>query len=134
MSYNTLHVQMPIYLIVGGLNTIGAYALFALLLMLGLHYTIATLLPGIVSIYVGYVANKHIVFRAKDAHKWALLYYYLFYFLVYLMNIGIQAVLYSLHSYNGYINGAIALVITTIFSFAINKWVFFSTTRDLSPP
>ncbi len=120
------------YIIMGGLNTLGAYALFALLILVGFHYTLATLLPGIISIYLGYVVNKSIVFKAKDAHKFALLYYYLFYFIVYLLNIGIQAALYSLHSSNSYLNGAIAMAITTIFSFVINKWVFFSTSRDVS--
>jgi len=129
MNKNALHMQVPMYLIMGGLNTLGAYALFALLIMLGFHYTLATLLPGIVSIYLGYIVNKRIVFDAEDAHKFALLYYYFFYFLVYLMNIGIQTILYSLHSSNGYINGAIAMAITTIFSFVINKWVFFSNSR-----
>ena len=130
MNSDSLHIQVPKYLIMGGLNTLGAYALFAMLIMLGFHYTLATLLPGIVSIYLGYVVNKRIVFKAQDAHKFALLYYYLFYFLVYLMNIGIQAVLYSLHSSNSYLNGAIAMVITTVFSFVINKWVFFSVSRE----
>ena len=114
----------------GGLNTLGAYGLFALFILLGLHYTLATFLPGVISIYLGYVVNKRVVFKAKDAHKFALLFYYLFYFLVYLINIGIQTALLSFVSSNNYLNGAIAMVVTTVLSFTINKWVFFSEAQD----
>lgn len=132
MNSHSLHVQVPKYLIMGGLNTLGAYGLFALFVMLGMHYTLATFLPGVISIYMGYIVNKRIVFKSRDVHKFALVFYYLFYFLVYLTNIGIQAILYNTGSSNSYLNGALAMGITTVISFSINKWVFFSAGRDAS--
>jgi len=122
----SLKSQVPKYIIVSGINTLAAYGLFALFITLKWHYALAALLPGIISIYFGYIANKKIVFRAKSKKKHDLFYYYLFYLGIYLVNVAIQTGMHTLGLHNDYINGASALIITTILAFAINKWLFFN--------
>jgi putative flippase GtrA len=125
-SHSLLKKQVPKYLLVSSFNTLFAYGLFALFITLGLHYSLAALLPGIISIYLGYIANKKIVFNAQSRHKYSLLFYYLFYFGIYLINVAIQASMHALGSANDYINGAVAVVVTVIIAFVVNKWFFFA--------
>ena len=125
-SKHTFGNQVPMFLIMGGLNTLFAYALFALFIALGLHYTIATLLPGLLSIYLGYLANHKIVFKAQTTRQYGLVLYYLFYLVIYLINISIQATMHALGFSNDYVNGAVAIVITTMISFVTNKYYFFA--------
>ena len=126
----SLKLQVPKYLLMSGLNTIIAYRLFALLITIGLHYSIAALLPGIISIYIGYLANKKIVFNATVIRKNSLLYYYIFYLFIYLINVAIQASMHALGSSNDYWNGAVAVVITVIIAFVVNKWFFFAKSNS----
>lgn len=130
MKSRTLGFQVPMYLLMGGLNTLFAYLLFALFIWLGMHYTLATLFPGIISIYLGYVVNKHIVFNARKTSRFSVLYYYLFYGVVYLANISIQTTMHALGSANDYVNGAVAMAIMTVVTFAVNKWFFFKDSQD----
>ncbi|MGH1541023.1 MAG: GtrA family protein [Arenicella sp.] len=125
-THSVLKKQVPKYLMVSGFNTLLAYGLFALFITIGLHYSLAALLPGIISIYFGYIANKKIVFNAQSRHKYSLLFYYLFYFGIYLINVAIQASMHALGSANDYFNGAVAVIITVIIAFVVNKWIFFS--------
>lgn len=108
-----------------------AYGLFALFIALGFHYTIAAFLPGLISIYTGYLANKYLVFNVKTSYKYGLLYYYLFYLVIYLINIAIQAVLNVFDWRNDYINGSVAIIISVLIAFAGNKWFFLSVLRGV---
>ena len=126
----SLKLQVPKYVLMSGLNTIIAYGLFALFIKIGFHYALAALLPGIISIYIGYLANKKVVFNAEVTRKNTLLYYYLFYFCIYLINVAIQASMHALGSSNDYLNGAVAVVITIIIAFIVNKWFFFAKTNS----
>jgi len=123
----SLKQQIPRYIIISGLNTIFAYLLFALFIKLNFHYTLATLFPGVISIYLGYVANKKIVFKSNINRKNNILYYYLFYVVVYFVNISIQATLIFFGSNNDYINGGIATVLTAVGTFIINRGYFFKS-------
>ena len=121
----TLRSQVPRYIIVSAVNTVLAYGLYAIFIFLGFHYSLAALLPGIISIYIGYLANRSIVFKVKKQSVKTIFYYYLFYLLVYLLNIFTQACLNVLGFNNDYVNGAIALFVSTVVAFSVNKWVFF---------
>lgn len=112
------------FIFFGGINTLFAYAILAFFLFLDFHYTLATLISAIVSIASGFFINKHLVFNVKNSKS--LIFYYVFWFLMYLLNIFIQFVMLELLLIqNLYFNSFIATAITSVVAFIINKRVIF---------
>ena len=58
--------QFFLFLVVGGINTILGYAVFALLIYLGLHYALAVIIGTIVGILFNFKTTGGIVFKSKD--------------------------------------------------------------------
>lgn len=59
-------VQFLLFLLVGGLNTIFGYSVFALCILLGFHYALAALLSTILGILFNFKTTGTIVFRSRD--------------------------------------------------------------------
>jgi putative flippase GtrA len=107
---------------VGGLNTIFGYSVFALLISLELHYTIATFLSTILGIIFNFKTTGKLVFKSNNNSL--IIKFTSVYMVVYLINISLLWLLKSV-SINLYIAGAILLLPTAILSFSLNsKYVF----------
>lgn len=112
------------FIFFGGLNTIFAYSILALFLYLEYHYSIATLIASVISIFSGYFINKFFVFNSKKPKN--ILLYSLFWFTIYNLSIFIQYFLLEIIVIeNLYFNSFIATSITVIVSFITNKYYFF---------
>jgi putative flippase GtrA len=105
----------------GILNTAVAYLAFALLLFLGLHYTLATLIGGAAGLIVGYYTTGGFVFGHCGDNRW--LRFIATFAVIYFLNIGVQ---YFLRRYlDPYLSGALGTFASLLASFALNKWFVF---------
>ena len=111
------------FIFFGGLNTLFAYLIVVVFLYLGFHYAIATLIAAIISIGSGYVLNIYFIFNSTNPKSMVL--YYMFWFILYNINILIQYILIETISKNLYLNSFVATVICVIISFTVNKYYFF---------
>lgn len=111
------------FLIVGAINTINAYLVFAIMIFLGLHYTLATFIGGASSVILGFFMMSGFVFKTDRSGRF--LPFVILFLLLYLANIGIQWSLHQVGITNDYIAGAIALVIAVLLSFFANRHLVF---------
>jgi putative flippase GtrA len=109
------------FVVVGALNTALSYAVFALLIWLGLHFTLATLASSVVGVLVGFQLHGAFVFdHPGDGKFWRFM---LISILVLGCNVISQALL---HPYvNDYVAGALAACITIPVSFGLNRAFVF---------
>lgn len=87
--------QLLVYLLVGGLNTVFGYTMFAVLLWTGLHYALAAFLSTILGILFNFQTIGRIVFASRDP---SLIFRFVaVYGAVYLVNIGALRLLRADH-------------------------------------
>ncbi len=110
------------FILVGILNTLFGYLVFSLLISLGLHYYLAIFFASCLGTLFNFKTYGKLVFNnSKNTALWKFIFVYA---IMYLLNIVIvKSLLYI--DINIYIAGAIAIMITTICSYLLNKnWVF----------
>ena len=111
------------FLVVGAVNTLIAYGLFALFVGLGLHYVAATIIAGGLSVTVGFFANSYFVFLNED--YWRILRFFVVYGIVCMINVGVQKLLKLTVVETSYITGALATPIGTVVAFVLNRRFVF---------
>src|SRR5204863_4114210 len=106
------------FLVVGVLNTIFSYGVYAAMLAVGLSYAIANLVALIAGILTGFRAQGSLVFDNPDPRRlgrfvamWAV---------IYAINIGIIGMLLG-QGLGPYLAGAIALVPVTLLSYLLQR-------------
>ena len=111
------------YLLIGGVNTVFGYCVFAFLLFFGVHYSLAVLVATILGILFNFQTYGRFVFKN---HSWNLLGRFVFvYTTIYLVNITLLLVFDLLVS-NLYISGAMATPVIAYLGYILNKryvWV-----------
>ena len=118
------------FILVGIINTLFGYSVFFLLILLKIPYPIAMLIATCVGIIFNFKTIGSLVF-ANTNYK-LLGKFLLVYGLVYITNIAIIKSL-LLYISNVYFSGAIAIAITTIFSYFLNKkWVFAGNYHEIN--
>lgn len=115
--------QVLAYVIVGLTNTLWAYAIFAGLIYVGVHYAVATLFSGVLSVLTGYVAQRRVfgcAGRSRLARFSAL------FIVIYGLNITIQTILMEpALALNRYVAGAVAVCVCATMSFIANRIYVF---------
>jgi len=111
------------FIMVGATNTLLAYLLFALFIFVGIHYTVATLLAGIITMVLGFTLMSLFVFQNKT--KARPVYFVVFFAIQYFLNIAFQYFMYTVGMSNEYLVGGIAIVVVAVYSFLVNKNVVF---------
>ena len=111
------------YLLIGGVNTVFGYCVFAFLLFFGIHYSLAVLVATILGILFNFQTYGRFVFKN---HSWSLLGRFVFvYTTIYFFNITLLLVFDLLVS-NLYISGAMATPVIAYLGYILNKryvWV-----------
>ena len=111
------------YLLIGGVNTVFGYCVFAFLLFFGIHYSLAVLVATILGILFNFKTYGRFVF---NNHSWNLLGRFIFvYATIYLVNITLLLVFDLLVS-NLYISGAMATPVIAYLGYILNRryvWV-----------
>jgi putative flippase GtrA len=112
------------YLVIGGINTVLQYAVFAILILVGGHYILATLLAYTVSILFSFKAQGSITF--KNNNNWLFFRFLGSSVLIYLVNIGLLKI-FGTFNINSLIAQAILTLPLAFASFVLmRKFVFKS--------
>ena len=112
------------FILVGILNTMVGYGLFALFIYLGLHYSLAVLFSTILGVLFNFKSIGRLVFNTSDNER---IYHFIgVYMLLYLLNVSGLWGLSFIGMENMYIAGAILLVPLAIISFILNKNFVFN--------
>ncbi|WP_343623465.1 GtrA family protein [Roseateles puraquae] len=114
------------FLIVGALNTALAYAVYALLLWLGLAYGWANLGSLVVGILVSFFLQGRLVFGSHDNRL--LPRFVLCWLILYALNVALIAGLMRL-GLNAYTAGALALLPMALGSFLVQRTFVFGGSR-----
>jgi putative flippase GtrA len=110
------------FLVVGGVNTVFGYGVFALLILLGLHYVIAALLATICGVLFNFKTTGTIVFRNKDNRL--IFRFFGVYLITYLLNIGLLKI-FDMYGVGSLIAQAIIVLPLAFVSFLLmRKFVF----------
>lgn len=118
----TLNQKFIRFLLVGALNTLFGYGLWALLLYIGLHYTVASAISTVAGILFNFKTTGCLVFENKNNRL--LLKFLMVYGLIYLLNI---ALLYGfeLLNINLYLAGLTVLLPLAFLSYMLMRCFVF---------
>jgi putative flippase GtrA len=112
------------FLIIGSVNAIFGYSIFALFILLGLHYVFASLLGQICGILFNFKTTGKIVFKNKNNR---LLFKFIgVYFITYLVNIGLLK-LFAFIGISSLVAGAIIIIPVALLSYYLSKRYVFKT-------
>ena len=112
------------FLMVGALNTVFGYSVFALFTYLNLHYTISTLLATILGILFNFKTTGCIVFKNGDNK---LIFKFLFvYGVTYLLSIAFLRICEHFGFTNMYLNYAILLLPNAMIAYSLMKKFVFT--------
>lgn len=123
-----LHHQPLRFLLVGGLNTLFGYALFAALIMTGLAYPYAMLITTCLGILVNFKTTGKLVFNNSDNHL--LLKFIALYICIYFFNIALIRGL-DLFLSNVYISGIFSIMASAVLSYFCNKNFIFVADKSM---
>ena len=117
-----MNKQLVKFLLVGGLNTLFGYAVFAVLISTGLHYTIAVFIGTIIGVLFNFKTTGKLVF---DSHDNTLIWkFFAVYGIIYLLNI-IGLYFFKKISVDLYLAGAILILPMALVSYGLNKRFVF---------
>ena len=119
------------YLLVGGYNTVVSYALYALFVWMDLHPQLALFLSFVVSSVNSYWTQKIYVFNTRGNVLREYICCLLGWGVSYLLNVGLLFVFLKLQM-NPYLAQFIALVLVTINSYLILKYIAFQNHKEPS--
>lgn len=114
--------QLIAFIVVGGINTLFGYGIYAFFIFIGFHYLYASLFAKLFGFIFSFftmgklVFNKLEIKRIKKFIVFNIITYLLFILLIKLM---------SLFGVNAYISGLIASGLMAILSYLINKYLIF---------
>lgn len=118
--------QFARFLIVGGLNTIFGYGVFALSIYMGFHYSLASLFSTILGILFNFQTIGRLVF--VDYRHSLFLKFFAVYGLTFLLNI-IGLFLLNSIGVSDYLGGAIMILPSAVISFSLNKIFVFNAIK-----
>jgi putative flippase GtrA len=111
------------FILVGILNTVFGYSLFALFIFLNMHYSLAVFLSTVLGVLFNFKTIGKLVF---DSHDNSLIFKFIVvYVLLYLINISCLWFFKISGFENMYINGFVLLVPLALISFILNKKYVF---------
>ncbi|HEX7477732.1 MAG TPA: GtrA family protein [Polyangiales bacterium] len=113
------------FLIVGGINTLFGYGLFAAFIHLGLHYALATALATVCGVLFNFHSTGKIVFDNTDRRR--LFRFVGVYTLLWGFNVAGQRVGASLGA-SPYLSGAVLLAPSAVIGYVLNKRLVFQAT------
>jgi putative flippase GtrA len=122
-------IQLFRFLLVGGLNTVFGYTVFAVLILLHLHYVWAALLGQICGVLFNFKTTGTIVFKNKDNH---LIFQFVGVYLVtYLITIALLKIL-DYYGVSSLAAGAIVILPVALLAYFLNKKFVFEKLKRKS--
>ena len=115
---NSKYIQIYKYLIVGGVNTVFGYSIFAIFIFFGFHYSLAVLIATILGVLFNFQSYGRLVFQD---YSWNLLSRFVFvYTIIYFANITLLLIFDLLVS-NLYISGAMTTPVIAYLGYILNR-------------
>jgi len=115
------------FLVVGGINTLFGYSVFALFILIGLHYVLASLLALICGILFNFKTTGTLVFKNRD--KRLIFRFFGVYLIYYLVIIGLLKI-FNMFGVSSLVAGAIIVVPMGIVSFLLMKKLVFKNFKQ----
>jgi putative flippase GtrA len=109
---------------VGGINTVFGYAVFALFILMGLHYVLAALISTVCGILFNFKTTGTLVFKNKDNRL--IFRFFGVYLFTYLINIGLLK-LFDMAGVGSLVAGAIIVLPMAVVSFLLMRRFVFKT-------
>ena len=113
------------FLIVGCLNTIVGYSIYAILIYLNINYLIANTISTIIGIIHSYIWNRLFTFKSNNNIKKEIFKFIFVYSISYVLGLLNLYILVNILSTNKYIAGIINIFITTIISWFGHRYFSF---------
>lgn len=110
------------FLFVGVINTLFGYSLFAFLMFIGLHYTLAVILGTIIALIFNFKTTGTFVFNNKN-NKLLLRFIIVYCFTTVLSIIGLR--ICELHNFNLYWAGLFLTGVMAVITFVLQKFYVF---------
>lgn len=114
------------FLIIGAVNTLFGYSVFALFVFLGLHYAVASLLATIVGVLFNFMTTGRYVFNNRKNSLIGK--FFLIYGIVYGCNVGLLKILDG-YSVDMYVAGVLILLPLALLSYVLNKKFVFEVKK-----
>ena len=119
---NTEGRRIFLFFLVGGINTLFGYGLYALLLFINLHYALASFLGTVGGVLFNFKTTGTIVFKNRDNKL--LFRFVSVYFVTYAVNVGCLRI-FALYNANMYIAGLALVMPVALLSYTLlKKFVF----------
>lgn len=116
-------IRLVRFLVIGAVNTSFSYVIYALLVLIGLHYSLATLISTILGIIFNFFTTGRIVFRNMDNRR--IIRFILVYVLTYLVNVLFLKGLVDGLSMDKLLAGALVTLPVALLSYYLNSiWTF----------
>ena len=111
---------------VGGINTLFGYSMFALFIFLEFHYALASFLATVLGVLFNFKTTGVLVFQNKDTGL--LVRFFGVYSVVYVINVLMLEVLDKV-GFGMYVAGALVIVPLAVLSFVLNKLFVFEVKK-----
>ena len=113
------------FVAVGVTNTLGGYAFYAALLLLGVNYALALTLEYVAGIAYGFLLNKRWTFKAHGESAQQALRFVALYVFIYALNFTLLMLLVERWTLSPFLAQIFFLGFLTLLSFVVQKrWIF----------
>ena len=113
------------FIVVGGVNTLVGYGVFAAAIFTHAHYFVAQICSTVVGMTCSYLLNKYFTFRQPGRSGGEILRFVLVYLASYLVNLLILWWLVGRLGMNAYVVGGITILVTALVSYVGHNWFTF---------
>ena len=121
---NSKYIKLYKYLVVGGVNTVFGYSVFAILIFFGFHYSLAVLIATILGVLFNFQSYGRLVFKN---YSWDFLPRYItVYIIIYFVNL-ILLLIFDLLVSNLYISGLMVIPFIAYLGYFLNKRYVWKT-------
>lgn len=111
------------FFVIGAVNTLFSYLIYAGAILIGMHYTLATLISTVLGIIFNFFTTGKVVFRSLEGRRFFL--FMLVYAVTYVVNILLLRLLVDVIHINKLIAGALVTPPVALLSYYLNaRWTF----------
>ena len=111
------------FFVIGAVNTLFSYLIYAGAILIGMHYTLATLISTVLGIIFNFFTTGKVVFRSLEGRRFFL--FVLVYAVTYVVNILLLRLLVDVIHINKLIAGALVTLPVALLSYYLNaRWTF----------
>ena len=111
------------FFVIGAVNTLFSYLIYAGAILIGMHYTLATLISTVLGIIFNFFTTGKVVFRSLEGRRFFL--FMLVYAVTYVVNILLLRLLVNVIHINKLIAGALVTLPVALLSYYLNaRWTF----------